>query len=61
MVSDGSVVLTEGTQYPESLPDTEIEVLKERIASLALQSSVVLTIIYQEYGFHRRSLETTRK
>ncbi|RGP64981.1 hypothetical protein FSPOR_7595 [Fusarium sporotrichioides] len=36
MVSDGSVVLTEGTQYPESLPDTEIEVLKERIAGLAL-------------------------
>ncbi|KAF5227596.1 hypothetical protein FAUST_11666 [Fusarium austroamericanum] len=36
MVSDGSVVLTEATQYPESLPDTEIEVLKERIAGLAL-------------------------
>ncbi|GKU11708.1 unnamed protein product [Fusarium langsethiae] len=36
MVSDGSVVLTEGTRYPESPPDTEIEVLKKRIARRAL-------------------------
>lgn len=25
------------------------------------QSSVILTIMYREYGFHRMSLETTRE
>ncbi|KAI8671751.1 Protein kinase domain-containing protein [Fusarium keratoplasticum] len=34
--SDGSIVLVEGTQYPDSLPDADIQLLNERIATLAL-------------------------
>ncbi|KAF5699328.1 hypothetical protein FMUND_14820 [Fusarium mundagurra] len=33
--SDGSIVLVEGTQYPTSLPDADIELLNKRIATLA--------------------------
>ncbi|KAM0429268.1 hypothetical protein ACHAPT_006482 [Fusarium lateritium] len=34
--SDGSTVLVEGAQYPDSLPDSDIQLLNERIAMLAL-------------------------
>ncbi|UPK92550.1 hypothetical protein LCI18_003485 [Fusarium solani-melongenae] len=34
--SDGSTVLLEGARYPDSLPDADIKVLNERIATLAL-------------------------
>jgi hypothetical protein len=34
--SDGSTVLVEGTQYPENLFDTDMQLLQERIANLAV-------------------------
>lgn len=34
--SDGSTILVEGTRYPDSLPDANIQLLNERIATLAV-------------------------
>ncbi|KAJ4320116.1 hypothetical protein N0V84_006003 [Fusarium piperis] len=34
--SDGSTVLVEGAQYPNSLPDADVQLLNKRIATLAL-------------------------